>query len=418
MRKVKRNIRAWRKYRNYFCVFSAVKLLKRLMNLNMIYRILFLAGLLLPLAAFTQTTNGYRMKTIVIDAGHGGHDTGCRGAHSNEKEVTLAIALRIGELLNQRYPEVKVVYTRKTDVFVELFERANIANRHNADLFISIHCNASKSTTAYGTETWLMGLHKSEGNLEVSKRENNVILMEDDYQQNYDGFDPNSPEGYIILTMNQNVNMEQSIHLASMVEEEFRRQGRTSRGVKQAGFLVLWRTTMPAILVETGFLTNREEEKYLASEKGQLEVSEAVLAAIAAYKAGVEEGEVNPIAGSNEKAVGKNSSVGVAAEEPNKPTAVLAPQQKGSDSARAELFYSIQIAASARQLNLKESKYASLQGIRNDKSAEGMNRYVVGQYLSYDECLNQLAAIRKKGFKDAFIVAYEKGQRRPVHPTP
>jgi N-acetylmuramoyl-L-alanine amidase len=169
-----------------------------------------------------------------------------------------------------------------------------IANRNNADLFISIHCNANKSTSPYGTETWLMGLHKSEGNLEVSKRENDVILMEDDYQQNYDGFDPNSPEGYIILSMNQNAHLDQSIDLASKIEDEFREDGRTSRGVKQAGFLVLWRTTMPAILIETGFLTNREEEKYLNSDKGQGEIVQSVLTAIRAYKAEVE-GELLPL---------------------------------------------------------------------------------------------------------------------------
>jgi N-acetylmuramoyl-L-alanine amidase len=150
--------------------------------------------------SFAQTNSTYKIKTIVLDAGHGGHDTGCRGAFSYEKNVTLAIVLKLGEMIKKAYPDVKIIYTRSTDDFVELYERANIANRNNADLFISIHCNANKSLTAYGTETWLMGLHKTEGNLEVSKRENDVILMEDDYKENYDGFDPNSPEGYIILS--------------------------------------------------------------------------------------------------------------------------------------------------------------------------------------------------------------------------
>src|SRR5215831_12221573 len=243
------------------------------------------------LAQSSGSDSSYRIKTIVLDAGHGGHDTGCRGAHSNEKDVTLAIVLKIGAMMQKTYPDIKVIYTRTTDEFIELYERANIANRNNADLFISIHCNANRNTSAYGTETWLMGLHKSEDNLEVSKRENDVILLEDNYQQNYDGFDPNSPEGYIILSMNQNAHLNQSIDLASKVEDEFRKDGRTSRGVKQAGFLVLWRTTMPSILVETGFLTNREEEKYLVSPKGQNEIATSVLNAITAYKNEVEGSE-------------------------------------------------------------------------------------------------------------------------------
>lgn len=246
--------------------------------------IILLIALSCTIPALAQSGSGYTFKTIVLDAGHGGHDTGCRGVIDNEKNVTLDIVLKLGALIKKTYPGVKVVYTRQTDTFIELYERANIANRVKADLFVSVHCNASKSTTAYGTETWLMGLHKSDGNLEVSKRENDVIMLEDNYQENYEGFDPNSPEGYIILSMNQNAHIDQSINLASKVEEEFVKDGRQTRGVKQAGFLVLWRTTMPAILIETGFLTNREEERYLVSEKGKNEVAASILQAVALLK--------------------------------------------------------------------------------------------------------------------------------------
>ena len=364
-----------------------------------------------------QNTSDYQIKTIVLDAGHGGHDTGCRGLLSNEKDVTLAVVLKIGELIKQTYPKIKVIYTRSTDEFIELYERADIANRNNADLFISIHCNANKSHTPYGTETWLMGLKKSEGNLEVSKRENDVILMEDDYQQNYDGFDPNSPEGYIILSMNQNAHLNQSIDLASKVEAEFKQDGRTSRGVKQAGFLVLWRTTMPSILVETGFLTNREEEKYLISKDGQLQIASSVLNAITAYKKEVEGSEsgyiaqeVKPISDSSVKndpasvSTAMNDSAPIIVNTGNKEI----PKENKTTNA---VIYKIQIAASSTALNLKDPKYSSFKDIKNDKSDTGMNRYVVGNYSDYDACVNQLTAVRKKGFKDAFIVPYQNGKR-------
>ena len=221
-------------------------------------------------AQMKSDESGYKIKTIVLDAGHGGYDSGCRGKFSNEKDVTLAIALKAGEEIKKNFPDIKVVYTRTTDQFIELYERAEIADQNHADLFISFHCNANRNHDAYGTETWLMGLHKSDDNLEVSKRENDVVLLEDNYKQNYDGFDPNSPEGYIILSMNQNAHLDQSIDLASKIQDQFKSQGRFNRGVKQAGFLVLWRTTMPSVLVETGFLTNPTEEKYLNSSSASM----------------------------------------------------------------------------------------------------------------------------------------------------
>jgi N-acetylmuramoyl-L-alanine amidase len=199
-------------------------------------------------------TTPYVLKTVVIDAGHGGHDHGCSGSSNKEKTVALNLALKLGALIEKNYPDVKVVYTRKTDVFVELYERAAIANRNNADLFICIHCNANPSSSPSGTETYVMGLHKTEANLNVAKRENDVILMEDDYSQHYDGFDPNNPASHIIFSLNQHAFMEQSILFASSVEKYFKtNSNRSSRGVKQAGFLVLWKTAMPSVLIETGF---------------------------------------------------------------------------------------------------------------------------------------------------------------------
>lgn len=245
--------------------------------------------LLLSQASVAHMGAPYKLKTVVIDAGHGGHDSGCLGAHSKEKDVALAIALKLGKYIEDNHPEVKVIYTRKTDVFVELIERADIANRAKADLFISIHCNASESKTAYGTETFTMGLHVSEANLNVAKRENSVILLEENYEQNYDGFDPKSTEAYIIFSLYQNNNLYKSLSLASKVQTQFQEKMKLfSRGVKQGGLIVLYKSNMPAILIETGFLTNPTEEKYLTSAEGQNQLANSIYHAFKDYKAELE----------------------------------------------------------------------------------------------------------------------------------
>jgi N-acetylmuramoyl-L-alanine amidase len=203
--------------------------------------------------------------------------------------VTLKIILALGKKLKQEYPDLKVIYTRETDDFVELNERANIANRNKADLFISVHCNAAANKAAYGTETYTMGLHKTDGNLNVAKRENSVILQEKDYQTAYNGFDPSSPLAHIMMANYQSAFMASSVKFASKVEEQFSKTyQRKSFGVKQAGFLVIWRTAMPSVLVETGFLTNPDEEGYLSSEKGQQEVADAIATAFKQYKEEIE----------------------------------------------------------------------------------------------------------------------------------
>ena len=227
---------------------------------------------------------------VVIDAGHGGHDSGTKGKTARESRTTLKIALALGKKIKAEMPEVKVLYTRTSDVFVELAERSAYANRNRADLFISIHCNSSpNSSRALGTETYVMGLHKSEGNLEVAKRENSVILKEKDYKETYKGFDPTSPLAHIMLANYQSAFLSSSVRFAGHVERQFKSLSqRKSRGVKQAGFLVLWRTNMPSVLVETGFLSNPTEEAYLNSSKGQDEVAEAVYSAFKQYRKDME----------------------------------------------------------------------------------------------------------------------------------
>jgi len=245
--------------------------------------------LLISINAALPALNKRQIKTIVIDAGHGGHDPGCQYGGAKEKEVTLKIALELGKKISEELSDVKVIFTRKTDEFVTLWDRANIANRNQADLFISIHCNANKNTEVSGTETFAMGLHKAESNLEVSIRENDVILMEKNYEERYEGFDPNSPETHIILSLHQNAYLDKSIDLASRIEKYFvKNKVNSSRGVKQAGFVVLWKTKMPSILIETGFLSNKNDRILLTSDDGVDKITDNIKYSLVDFKQSIE----------------------------------------------------------------------------------------------------------------------------------
>ena len=263
--------------------------------------ILFITSLFL--FAHAAANNNFSIKTVVIDAGHGGKDPGASGpGRTREKDLALAVALKLGENITKNFPDVNVIYTRKTDVFLELHERAEIANRAKADLFIAVHINSSPNSEFYGTSTYVLGLHRTEANLDVAKRENAVILLEEDRDKNYE-FDPNSPEGHIIMSMKQNAFLDQSIALASKVENQFENfSKRKSMGVKQAGFYVLYKTTMPSLLTELGFISNPEEEKYLQSAKGQEQIASALLNAFREYKTEMEgTTEVKPVAEQKEE---------------------------------------------------------------------------------------------------------------------
>ena len=232
------------------------------------------------------------IKVVVIDAGHGGKDPGCHG-HSkiNEKDVALDIALKLGKIIEENLPDVQVIYTRKDDRFIELWQRAAIANRNKADLFISVHCNAHTSTSLNGAESYVMGIHKTNGNLAVSRRENESLQLEANYQESghYSDFDPDSPEAQIILSLYQNSFLEHSIELASTLQDKVKAKGSLrDLGVNQAGFVVLWKTTMPSVLVETGFLTNAKDEAYLTSEKGKNESARNIFEAIRDFKVKLE----------------------------------------------------------------------------------------------------------------------------------
>ncbi|MCU0317753.1 MAG: N-acetylmuramoyl-L-alanine amidase [Amoebophilaceae bacterium] len=242
---------------------------------------------LLVLGAFDNAgIPKYRIKKVVIDAGHGGRDSGALGSFSKEKEITLRIALELGDIIRRQMKDVEVIYTRQTDTFVTLHDRAQIANKNNADVFISVHCNATpQDTNTHGTETYTMGLHTSKYNLEVAKRENGVILLENDYRDNYQGFDPKLPESLILFSLCQNANNDNSLKLAQNIQHQFKnRVGRRSRGVKQAGLLVLWQTAAPSVLVEVGFITHPKEEKYLNSQSGQSHIASGIFRAFRDYK--------------------------------------------------------------------------------------------------------------------------------------
>ncbi len=245
------------------------------------------------MASFTTTGKRlYRVQKVVIDAGHGGRDTGTTGRFSKEKEIALEIALELGKTIKRYQKDVEVVYTRIDDSFPSLVDRANLANKNGADLFISIHCNSAPySSRVYGTETYVMGLDKVAGNLEVAKRENRVILLEENYAENYEGFDPNSPESHILFSLYQNAYLDNSLSLAQKIEHQFKtRAGRRSRGVKQAPFWVLWKTSMPSVLVETGYLSNPNEERDLNDKLKQSYIASGIFRAFRDYKQEIEAG--------------------------------------------------------------------------------------------------------------------------------
>jgi N-acetylmuramoyl-L-alanine amidase len=253
-------------------------------------------GLTLLLLAITLLNSSstfirkeFKLNVVVIDAGHGGHDTGTLGKKSKEKDIALKIALKLGNYIEKNIPGIKVIYTRKDDRYLALDERADIANKNKAGLFICIHANANPNNKAFGTETFVMGLHKDDNNFEVAKRENSVILLDENYEERYEGFDPKSPESYILFSLTQSAYQESSLRFAQKVEDQFKKKvGRNSRGVKQAGFLVLWRTTMPSVLIETGFLSNSTEESFLAGEEGQDLIASGIYRAFKEYKSEVE----------------------------------------------------------------------------------------------------------------------------------
>lgn len=363
-----------------------------------------LCGILFSTSAHRQTPGAppsFGVKKIVIDAGHGGNDPGAVGKKYRESHIALSIALKLGALIREGFPDVEVVYTRRSDVFVELYNRAKIANAAKADLFISIHCNASKTTTASGTETWVMGLHKSQANLEVARLENASILMEDDYENQYDGFDPNSPEANIIFSLFQNIYLDHSLKLAAGVQEQFgKRLGRIDRGVKQAGFLVLYKTTMPGILIESGFISNLEEEIYIGSEAGQNQIASAIYKAFKSYKTSIETGQIveddDPIEIITPKDTLKVDPILV--KDPP-------PVEKDTLKKADEVFFRVQFATYSQRKSANSAEFSNLSDVRYYLQ-NGIYKYTSGNFTTLEDAIKAQHEVQQKGFKDAFVVAF------------
>jgi len=349
-----------------------------------------------------------KIKKVVIDAGHGGDDPGAVGKKSKEKDLALAVALKVGNYIKTAFPDIEVIYTRKTDVFVELYRRAKIANDKKADLFISIHCNATKSTEVSGTESWVMGLNKSQANLEVAKKENASILFENDYSAQYDGFDPNSPEANIIFSLYQNAYLDQSLKFSSIVQKQLStKAGRGDRGVKQAGFLVLYKTTMPGALIEIGFISNPTEEEFLISENGQNIIASAIYRSFKEYKiqidgaAEITNNIIIPDTITAQKIIIKDTG-----KTANKLDTIKNQQ----DSKVKEVFFRVQFATSAKKKPENSTEFAGLNDIKF-YIQNNTYKYTCGNFKTLKEAVDCQRTIQNKGFKDAFVVAFLNEQR-------
>jgi N-acetylmuramoyl-L-alanine amidase len=376
-----------------------------------------------------QKTN---ITTIVIDAGHGGKDPGCIGSKTKEKDIALSIALMVGSYIEQKFKDVKVIFTRKTDVFVELYKRAEIANENKANLFISIHCNSNPNTNANGTEVYVMGLNKSQANLDVAKKENGAILKEDHYADMYDGYDPGSPESNIIFSLFQNAFLDQSLTLASKIQKQFKEKvGMVDRGVKQAGFLVLYKTTMPSVLVETGFLSNPKDEAFLSTNQGRDYIASAIFRAFRDYKYQMDgNGDNNYI--NNDNDINRNN---VKLEQNDTAHAILIqPKIKQKDTltkktintpdhkkiiastsdlsktTEPNIYFSVQFATSKTKKELTSPDFKGLKNVQ-EYEQNGLFKYIAGNKKTLSDANLLLKEVQKKGFKDAFVVAFQDNNR-------
>lgn len=394
-------------------------------------RYILYIGICLGLLVFPCCIAGVEAKdfVVVIDAGHGGHDPGAVGKISNEKTINLNVALRLGRLIKKNCPDVKVIYTREKDVFIPLDRRAEIANNAKADLFISIHTNAlPNNRTIQGASTWTLGLAKSDANLEVAKRENSVILYESDYKTRYAGFNPNSAESYIIFEFMQDKYMSQSVHLAALVQKQFRNTcKRVDRGVHQAGFLVLKASAMPSILVELGFISTPAEERYLNTEEGISSLANGIFRAFLTYK---REQEIRLRGSSNTVLPEETEAVAEARDAAAVDTAQAKPEEKTTSSAetgqggkspqRAEksavvqtgqgsIVFKVQILTSSRPLEKNDKRFKGLKNVDYYKEG-GMYKYTYGASTDYNQVLRGKRYIADK-FEDAFIIAFKDGEK-------
>ena len=350
--------------------------------------------------------NGTALRKVVIDPGHGGIQSGAIGAKSKEKDIVLDVALRLGKMINEKYSDVEVIYTRKTDEMVELYKRADIANKAHADLFISIHTNsvAKGSRCPSGTETFVMGNSKSEANMEVAKRENSVILYEEDYEQRYAGFDPNNPASYIMFSLMQNSFLNQSLDFAAEIQSQFNKAKRVDRQVKQAPFLVLHQTSMPSVLVEIGFICNPAEESFLTSAAGKETITSSIFQAFSSYKAKIEDRSSLPTGD---------------APAQIQPTVSNQSQPTGTQNSKPEIQnpkkveFCVQISSSSIPKDPTPNNFKKHKGVERIKISDNNYKYIIGRTTNYTSAQETLKTVRKD-FSDAFVVGIVDGKIIPA----
>jgi len=374
-----------------------------------------------PLNAKNKAPKG--LETIVIDAGHGGKDPGAVVGKAREKDIVLEIALKLGSFIKEKLPDVRVIYTRNTDVFVPLFERSVIANKNNADLFISIHANYCTTPSIKGTETYVLGLHRTEDNLNVAKKENSVILLEKDYSTRYEGFDPNLSESYIMFELIQNTHIDQSVAFAGILQDSFRQHAqRASRDVRQAGFLVLRETAMPGVLIETGYLSNLSEANYLMTHEGRETIAYSIFNSFKAYKEKFES-RLNLSSGETKKepkavidsAPAKHPVAEIKKTIHNHKDVKESKQQntvkedvKQNSKETDQITFAIQLAANPKKISLNSKTFKGIENI-SEIRISGYYKYYCLETKSFSKAKQNLSLIKRK-VKDSFIVAFKNGQ--------
>jgi N-acetylmuramoyl-L-alanine amidase len=350
---------------------------------------------------------------VTLDAGHGGHDYGAVYHGHIEKNIALAVVLKVGKIL-EKNSSIEVNYTRKTDVFIDLIERANIANRADANIFVSIHCNANKNNAADGSETYVMGMSKNASNLEAAKRENEVVTLEKDYKQKYEGFDPKSPETMIGLTMMGEEYLNNSIALAGKIQEQFIDIGKKSRGVKQAPYMVLHKAYMPRVLIEMGFISNPTEGERLDTDAGQQEIAESIANAIIGYK---KENFGTNSSDSNLKPSQKVTTEKIVDSVQKKPTPKVPedkkPEVKPEVIGSSEASFKVQLSASGKKIDLIPSNFNGLSTISVTYDGS-IYKYMYGETTNYQEAKRLLLEAKSKGYSTAFVIAFKNGKKVSV----
>ena len=348
-----------------------------------------------PLLAEDKKPKNSKIRTIIIDPGHGGKDSGTMGTKrytQYEKHIALDISLKLGNYIKEAFPNIEIIYTRKTDVFLELWERTELANNKNADLFISVHCDGFTNPKPSGASVFVMGMSKLKANMDVAMRENSVMYLEDDFKEKYDGFDPKSPESYIVFSLMQNTFLNQSISIAGKIEDEFaNRAKRKSRGVKQAPFYVISRVNMPSILIEAGFLTNPKEEDFLNTELGKDHIASAIFRGFRSYKESVDGANVKEL---DKPEIKEKEIIKISTPKKEIPT--------------DKVVFKVQIGTYLKSM-LNEGSFKEINA--EEQVLNGTFKYFVGNELDKIVADNLKLKMKEKGFKGAFVVAFFKGKR-------